>query len=43
MLPDVHDLDGYFDVAEHLAIRTSLLIFLVVSLYRVIQREWGKH
>jgi hypothetical protein len=42
MLPNVHNVDLYFDVAEHVALRTSLLIFLVVSLYRVVERVW-KH
>jgi len=32
----------YFDFAEHLALRSSLLIFLVPVLYRVIEREWRK-
>jgi hypothetical protein len=42
MLPDATHLDHYFDLAEHLALRTSLLIFLVLVLYRVIEREWRK-
>jgi hypothetical protein len=43
MLPDhVANLDRYFDLAEHLALRTSLLIFLLLALYRVIEREWKK-
>lgn len=42
MLPDLPDLDRYFDLAEHLALRASLLIFLVLALYRLVQREWRK-
>jgi hypothetical protein len=44
MLPNLPTsvLDYYFDLAEHLALRTSLLIFLVLALYRVIEREWRK-
>jgi len=42
MLPDLPNLDRYFDLAEHLALRTSLLIFLLLALYRVIDREWRK-
>ena len=43
MLPDVPTtLDRYFDLAEHLALRASLLIFLLLALYRVIEREWRK-
>ncbi len=41
MLPDVPtNLDRYFDVAEHAALRASLLIFLVLALYRLVAREW---
>lgn len=42
MLPDTTRLDYYFDLAEHVALRTSLLTFLVLALYRVIEREWRK-
>jgi hypothetical protein len=41
MLPDVTHLDHYFDLDEHLALRTSLLIFLVLALYRVIDWNGG--
>jgi hypothetical protein len=42
MLPDISKLDRYFDLAEHVALRFSLLVFLVLALYRVIEREWKK-
>jgi len=43
MLPEFSaSIDHYFDFAEHLALRSSLLIFLVLALYRVIEREWRK-
>jgi hypothetical protein len=42
MLPDLPNLDHYFDLAEHIALRSSLLIFLILALYRVIEREWRK-
>jgi len=42
MLPDVPNLDNYFDLAEHIALRSSLLIFLLLALYRVIEGEWRK-
>jgi hypothetical protein len=42
MLPDIPNLDRYFDLAEHVALRLSLLVFLVLALYRVIEREWRK-
>jgi hypothetical protein len=42
MLPALPDLDRYFDLAEHLALRVSLLIFLLLALYRLVQREWRK-
>jgi hypothetical protein len=42
MLPDLPNLDRYFDLAEHVALRTSLLIFLLQALYRIIEREWRK-
>jgi hypothetical protein len=42
MLPDIPNVDHYFDFAEHLALRVSLLIFLLLALYRVIEREWKK-
>jgi hypothetical protein len=42
MLPDISKLDHYFDLAEHIALRLSLLIFLVLALYRVIEKEWKK-
>lgn len=42
MLPDIPKLDRYFDLAEHIALRSSLLVFLVLALYRVIEREWKK-
>jgi hypothetical protein len=31
MLPDVPNLDHYFDVAEHVALRGSLLVFLLLA------------
>jgi hypothetical protein len=42
MLPDISRLDHYFDLAEHVALRFSLLVFLVLTLYRVIEKEWKK-
>jgi hypothetical protein len=42
MLPDVSSLDHYFDLAEHVILRASLLIFLALALRRVIAREWRK-
>ena len=42
MLPDIPKLDHYFDLAEHIALRFTLLVFLVLALYRVIEREWKK-
>jgi hypothetical protein len=38
----VRDLDAYFDLAEHFALRATLLIFLLLALYRIIEREWRK-
>jgi hypothetical protein len=35
-------LDHYFDVAEHIALRSSLLVFLLLALYRLIQREYRR-
>ena len=37
MLPDVRNLNLYFDSAEYLALRTALLIFLVQTLYRIMR------
>jgi len=43
MLPDVPSaIDRYFDLAEHLVLRSSLLTFLVLALYRLVVREWRK-
>jgi hypothetical protein len=42
MLPDVSTLDHYFDLVEHFTLRASLLIFLALALYRILQREWRK-
>jgi hypothetical protein len=42
MLPFLPNIDRYFDLAEHLALRITLLIFLLLALYRVIEREWKK-
>lgn len=42
MLPDIPKLDQYFDFAEHIALRFSLLVFLILALYRVIEKEWKK-
>jgi hypothetical protein len=43
MSPDVPTtLDRYFDLAEHLFLRASLLAFLVLALFRLIRREWRK-
>jgi hypothetical protein len=35
-------IDRYFDLAEHLVLRASLLTFLALALYRLIRREWRK-
>jgi hypothetical protein len=32
--------DQYFDFAEHVALRSALLYFLVLAFWRVIEREW---
>jgi hypothetical protein len=40
MLPDLPNLDRYFDLAEHLILRASLLTFLALALYRLIRGEW---
>jgi hypothetical protein len=37
MVPNV---DDYFDLAEHIALRVSLFIFLLLALCRLIYREW---
>jgi len=42
MLPDIPTLDHCFDLAEHFALRVSLLIFLLLALYRIVEREWRK-
>jgi hypothetical protein len=34
--------DRYFDLAEHLALRASLLAFLLLMLYRLLEKEWRK-
>jgi len=34
--------DRYFDLAEHLALRAPLLVFLLLALYRLIEREWNR-
>jgi hypothetical protein len=35
-------LDHYFDLAEYLALRASLLAFLLLGLYRLIKMEWKR-
>jgi Na+/H+-dicarboxylate symporter len=35
-------LDHYFDLAEHLALRASLLVFLLLALWRLIVREFRR-
>ena len=42
MLPNLPNLDPYFDLAEHLVLRTSLFVFLVLALIRVVRGEWKK-
>ena len=43
LAPDIPTtLDQYFDLAEHFALRASLLVFLLHALYRVIERDWRK-
>jgi hypothetical protein len=42
MLPDAPKLDSYFDLIEHVALRISLLIILMLALYRLVRREWKK-
>ena len=32
--------DKYFDLAEHLVLRSSLLTFLALALFRLIRGEW---
>jgi hypothetical protein len=34
--------DRYFDLAEHLALRASLLASLLLMLYRLLEKEWRK-
>jgi hypothetical protein len=36
------NLGRYFDLAEYIFFRTSLLILFVLGLRRVIEREWKK-
>jgi hypothetical protein len=43
MFPDAPTaIDRCFDLAEHLALRASLLVFLLLALYRLIEREWNR-
>jgi hypothetical protein len=43
MLLDVPSaIDKYFDLAEHLVLRSSLLTFLLLALYRLIRGEWRR-
>ena len=42
MFSDLPNLDRYFDLAEHLALRASLLIFLLLALYRIIEGEFKR-
>jgi hypothetical protein len=35
-------LNHYFDLAEYLAVRSAVLIFLLLGLYRLIQKEWKR-
>jgi hypothetical protein len=43
MFPDSPtSVDRYFDLAEHLALRASLLVFLLLALFRLIEREWNR-
>jgi uncharacterized membrane protein (DUF373 family) len=42
MLPDLPDLDRYFNLAEHVAVRSSLLVLLLLELYRLVRRKWKK-
>jgi len=40
MLPDLPDLDHYFNLAEHVAVRSSLLVLLLLELYRLVRQKW---
>ena len=42
MFPDLPDLDRYFNLAEHVAFRSSLLVLLLLELYRLVRRRWRK-
>ena len=43
MLPDhLPNVDPYFDLVEHLALRTFLLMVFLLALYRLIRREWER-
>jgi hypothetical protein len=44
MFPEfpVSSLDHCFDLAEHLALRSALLLFLLRALYLVVEREWRR-
>ena len=35
-------LNHYFDLTEYLAVRSTVLILLLLGLYRLIKREWRK-
>jgi hypothetical protein len=42
LVPSSTKLDLYFDLAEHVFLRASLLAFLGLALYRLLRREWRK-
>lgn len=43
MLPDVPPtIDRYFDLAEHMVLRSSLLTFLALALCRLLRGEWRR-
>jgi uncharacterized membrane protein (DUF373 family) len=42
MLPDLPDLDRYFSLTEYVAVRSSLLVLLLLELYRLVRRKWKK-
>jgi hypothetical protein len=42
MLPDLLDLDRYYNLAEYIFFRTSLLVLFVMGLYRLVRGDWRK-
>jgi hypothetical protein len=34
--------DKYFNIVEHIAVRSSLLLLLLLELYRLVRRKWRR-